>query len=98
MSNPLDHQRYAWKRQPKPTGKGYTGRQTVYLRFGGSDLTVRGYHIPDERPSATSPGQAEQFEVIEVYLGEHCDDISELLGEDRCKEIAEAILKRDGVQ
>jgi len=96
-NSPLNHERYAWKREIKPV-KSYTGTQTVYIRFGGADLTVRGGYIPGEKPSATSAGQAECFEVHEVYIDSFTDDISEVLGEDRCKEIAEAILRREGVQ
>lgn len=71
---------------------------TVDLRFAGFDLTVRGGHTPDEKPSATSAGQAECFDIEQVYVEDFHRDISELLGEARCKEIEQAILKREGVQ
>lgn len=68
---------------------------TVRLVFAGSALEVVGYHIPGEGDTNT----AEQFEVSEVYrVGDrYHEDLSELLGEDRCKEIAEAIVNREGM-
>lgn len=67
---------------------------TVYLIFAGYGLTIRGYHTPGE----TDTNTPEEFEVHSVFVGEYHDDIAELLGEDRCKEIAAAIVKREGIR
>lgn len=97
---PLDHQRYAWERQPKarPTPRPAYRGQEIEIKFDIHNMIVRGHYIPGEPMSSDSEGQSEDFEIDAVLVGKDRYDIADLLSPTMLDCIKVEVLKQWGAQ